>query len=63
LDLLKLIIDEDFDLALGMSILKHFWASKHDGPLGIRNKFFIFILSFCMYYNPMLGKETLGSFI
>jgi len=34
LDLLKNKYDEDFDLSLGTSILKQFWASKYIGPFG-----------------------------
>jgi len=26
----KIDINENFDLALGTSILQHFWASKHE---------------------------------
>jgi len=35
LDLLKISINEDFDLASGISILKQFWASKHKRIPGV----------------------------
>jgi len=36
---------EDVDLALGMSIVKQFWASKYDGLLGVKHNVAFYLLS------------------